>query len=111
MKHARNTLAVTIVASLAMLAGCGGGAPTLEDIQDAMRAETEQSTQATKDLGFKINLSEMIQVKDIKDCDETRDNVYTCTVEATIKMFGVSNTSVASMSFTKNSDGEWRAVE
>jgi cytochrome c556 len=110
MKHARNTLAVAMIASIAILAGCGGGGPDLDEVQQAMQAEVAKTTQAMRGMGAGIDLSDMVKVKSVKDCDETRDNVYTCSVEATTKIFGVTNNNTASMNFTKNSDGDWRAI-
>lgn len=111
MKAVHNTLAIGLVAASAMLTGCGGGAPSVEDVQEALMADAKESMAAAQSMGMKINLNDMIRVKDVKNCEESRDDVYQCSVEATAKMFGMEKTTVANMSFTKTSEGEWRAVQ
>ena len=111
MKAIRNTLAVSLLSTIAILAGCGGGAPSLDDVQNAMLADITESMAAAQSMGMKINVEDMIKVKDVKDCEETRKDIYQCTVEATVNMFGVSKTDIHPVNLTKNSEGQWRVVQ
>ncbi|NRH27517.1 hypothetical protein [Pseudomonas sp. MS19] len=111
MEVIRNSLQAGLITVAALLAGCGGGAPSVEDAQAALMTDINDSMAAAKSMGLKINLTDMIKVKDVKNCEESRDDVFQCSVEATAKMFGVEKTSVSTISFTKNSEGEWRVVQ
>lgn len=110
MKKVRNALAAGLAATAALLAGCGG-APGIDEVRGALLEDLRQSMAMAESLGVKIDLDELLTVKDVKGCEETRDGVYRCSVELTSKMLGMEHSGVETISFTKDSQGKWRAVE
>lgn len=94
-----------------MLTGCGGG-PSAEDVSAAIKQALRDQFSAALRMGVKMNVDEMVAVKEVKDCSESSDDIYQCTVEAAIDnpLLG-KKTTISKMRFTKNSEDQWRVVD
>lgn len=112
MKAVRITLLASLIGTSIMLTGCGGGGPSVEDVSAAMKQALRDQFSAALSMGLKMDVDKMVTVKEVKDCSESSDDIYQCTVEATMDnpLLG-KKTTISKMSFTKNSEGQWRVVE
>lgn len=110
MNHAHTSWTVTLVASFAMLAGCGvgGAAPSVKDVTSALETEYRISTDVVKTTGANVQLTELVEVLSVEDCEETREHVYTCTVEAITRNAGITMTDAAKLNFAQTKKGFWR---
>ncbi|MBO1519932.1 hypothetical protein [Oceanisphaera pacifica] len=54
----------------------------------------------------------MPKVEDIspQGCEAADNDVYLCTVEATVTMMGVEKKEMQDFRFKKNSEGDWKVI-
>lgn len=93
----RNIFIIAIVSSLSILTGCGADGPSLSESQQAID---------------KIQGAKMMSmtVKSIDNCEEVRNNVYACDIEASSELVGVKQTKTANIKFKKNNNDEWTTL-
>lgn len=110
-------LGAVIVLSAA-LAACGG-APSEKEVRAALekRIKSDLGQISAMAGGHGADLKELmdgmmptIENLNVKGCDSVGNDVYECSVEATVSMMDSEHTNIENVRFKKDKQGEWQVV-
>ena len=110
-------LGAVIVLSAA-LAACGG-APSEKEVRAALekRIKSDLGQISAMAGGHGADLKELmdgmmptIENLNVKGCDSVGDDVYQCSVEATVSMMGEKHSNTEDIRLKKDKQGEWHVV-
>ena len=110
-------LGAVIVLSAA-LAACGG-APSEKEVRAALekRIKSDLGQISAMAGGHGADLKELmdgmmpkIENISVNDCDSVGDDVYQCSVEATVSMMGEKHSNTEDIRLKKDKQGEWQVV-
>lgn len=110
-------LGAVIVLSAA-LAACGG-APSEKEVRAALekRIKSDLGQISAMAGGHGADLKELmdgmmptIENLNVKGCDSVGDDVYQCSVEATVSMMGEKHSNTEDIRLKKDKQGEWQVV-
>ena len=119
MKVIKNITKLGLVFGLVgALAACGG-APSDAEVRKALEEQIQQDLKQVSGIsglagsGFEdIAENMMPKIDNIspQGCESAANDIYNCTVEATITVMGIQQTNMQEISFKKNKAGEWKVV-
>lgn len=110
-------LGAVIVLSAA-LAACGG-APSEKEVRAALekRIKSDLGQISAMAGAHGADLKELmdgmmptIENLNVKGCDSVGDDVYQCSVEATVSMMGEKHSNTEDIRLKKDKQGEWQVV-
>ncbi|NMY52004.1 hypothetical protein [Pseudomonas sp. WS 5011] len=115
MKVVRNFVALCLITSAALLAGCGGD-PSSADVMEVFNAQVEKQAQMMQSIGGKDaakmfdRMVPKVTDVDVKSCDEIRDDVFKCDIELTAILNDQESTKITTIVLGKKKDGSWAAM-
>ncbi|MGO1247858.1 MAG: hypothetical protein ACTHXN_08055 [Oceanisphaera sp.] len=105
-----------VLGAAAVLTACGG-APSDSQVRQVLEEQIERDLAQLSGIAGQAGLEDvakgmMPKVEDIspQGCEAADNDVYICTVEATVTMMGVQNTEMQDFRFKKNNDGDWKVI-
>lgn len=106
-------LGAVIVLSAA-LAACGG-APSEKEVRAALekriKSDLGQISAMAGDHGADLaGMMPKIENISVNGCDSVGNDVYECSVEATVSMMDSEHTNTENVRFKKDKQGEWQVV-
>ncbi|MBU3824932.1 MAG: hypothetical protein H9917_08915 [Candidatus Oceanisphaera merdipullorum] len=117
MKVANKVTKLGLVFGLAAVLSACGGAPSDEDVRKALeeqiQSDMNQVTGSLKGTGLDGAMDGMMPKIDnisSQGCEKADNDIYNCTVEATMTVMGMQQTNMQEVSFKKNKAGEWKVV-
>ena len=108
----------SVVAMAAALAACGGG-PSDSEVRNALEKRIQNDLGALSGLAsltggdaqkMMDSMIPKIENISVQGCDSIGNDVYQCSVEATLKMMGKENIVMEDIRLKKSSEGEWLIV-
>ncbi|NLJ92781.1 MAG: hypothetical protein GX324_06975 [Aeromonadales bacterium] len=118
MKGVKNIIKLGWVFGLVALLSACGGAPSDAQVRKALEEKIQSDLQKISDMpslegsGFEEMANSMMpQVENLspQGCEAADNDVYNCTVEATITVMGMEQTTTEVFRFKKQS-GKWEVV-
>lgn len=107
-----------VFALAAMLSACGG-APSDAEVSQALAAQMQQDLKHVSSIPglagsrFEAMAASMLpKIDNIspQGCEAAEHDIYNCTVETTITVMGIQQTSMQDFRFKQNKAGEWRLM-
>lgn len=108
----------SVVALAAALAACGGG-PSESEVRTALEKRIKSDLGAISSMvgaagsdaqKMMDDMMPKIEKISVQDCDSVGNDVYQCSVEATVNMLGQEQSSIENIRLKKSSKGEWLIV-
>ncbi|MDY7218858.1 hypothetical protein TOI97_04645 [Denitrificimonas sp. JX-1] len=116
MKQFKKLTTFGIILSVAtILTACSDGAPSETEVrkvlEDQMKVDLGQLDKDNTGIGQMVNnmLPKFNNIS-LQGCESGSNDIYTCSVEATVTMFGQEKTSMENIRLKKNKEGQWRLV-
>ena len=117
MKAVKSITKLGLVFGLAAVLTACGGAPSDAEVRKALEAQIQsdmnQVTGGLKGTGLDGAMDGMMpKIDNIspQGCEAAGNDIYNCTVEATVTMMGMKQTNMQNINLKKNKDGEWKIV-
>ena len=119
MKAVKNFTKLGLVFGLAAVLTACGGAPSDSEVRKALQEQIQNDLKQVSDMSglagsdFEDMAEGMMpKVDNIspQGCESAGNDIYNCTVEATITVMGMQQTNMQEFSFKKNKSGEWKVV-
>lgn len=117
MKAVKSVTKLGLVFGLAAVLTACGGAPSDAEVRKALeeqiQSDMNQVTGGLKGAGLGDAMDSMMpKIDNIspQGCEEAANDIYNCTVEATITVMGMQQTNMQEFSFKKNKAGEWKVM-
>lgn len=118
MKAVNKIAQLGLVLGLAAVLTACGGAPSDKEVRKALEAQIEsdmaQMTGGLNAAGLGGDAMDgmMPKIDNIspQGCEAAGNDIYNCTVEATVTMMGMQQTNMQNINLKKNKAGEWKIV-